>query len=54
VQHLGTTAFSAIAADPAPASASALDFGDYNSATLTGKARAALQSKNYPAVPATQ
>jgi len=55
---LSATAFSAIAADPAPAptptpaapSAPALDFGDFSSATLTGKAWAALQSKNYPAV----
>ena len=43
------------AAPPAPAPAAAapapvLDYGDYTSATLTGKAWGALQSKNYPAV----
>lgn len=51
---LSATAFSAIAADPTPAPAAApapaLDFGDYSSATLTSKAWAALDSKNYAAV----
>jgi hypothetical protein len=37
-------------AAPAAASAPVLDYGDYSSATLTGKAWAALESKNYPAV----
>lgn len=37
-------------AAPAPAAAPALDFGDFSSAALTGKAWKALESKDYPSV----
>jgi len=56
---LATTAISAQAqapaapkpaAAPAAAGAPALDFGDSSSATLTSKAWAALEAKNYPEV----
>jgi hypothetical protein len=40
------------APSPASAPAPALDFGDYSSAALTGKAWGALDGKNYPAVTA--
>jgi hypothetical protein len=52
---LSLSAISALrAADPAPASAApsapALDFGDYKSSTLTGKAWQALTGKDYDSV----